>query len=93
MQADLAKLQITKVAIETMEEVDPPSERLNAKSANFYITYKGWFKRQGNEAGEVEGRAIITRVLDGCLTLLGRVSIREKALDTKQSFKKRPRVL
>lgn len=89
-------MQITKVAIETIEEVDPPSERLNAKSANVYITYKGWFKRQINEAGEVEGKAIIRRVLSediGYLTLLGRVSIGEKALDTKQSSKKRPRVL
>ncbi|CAA7026575.1 unnamed protein product [Microthlaspi erraticum] len=95
-KADLAKLQITKVAIETIEEVDPPSERLKAKSANFYITYKGWFNRQIEEGGEMERKAIIRRVLNeeiGYFTLLGRVSIGEKALatTTKQSSKKRPR--
>ncbi|CAE5958743.1 unnamed protein product [Arabidopsis arenosa] len=78
VQSVIAHLQIVDVATETKEEEDvkPPNERLNAKIAHVYITFKGLAKsRRLVEIGEhVERKAIIRRVIDasGNLTLLGK---------------------
>lgn len=72
----ISHLQIVEVAIETKEEdVMTPDERLSAKIAHVYITFKGLAKsRRLVEIGEhVQRRAIIRRVIDStCLTLLGK---------------------
>ncbi|CAN6873396.1 unnamed protein product, partial [Brassica oleracea] len=69
------------MAIETgIEEVEPPNERLEAKSANVYIKFKGManvrYFRMIFEIGEhVERKAVVRRVLDehsGYMTLLGK---------------------
>ncbi|CAH2033755.1 unnamed protein product [Thlaspi arvense] len=78
----LSKLEIVKVAIETgIEDVEPSNKRLNAKSANVYITFKGLtelrvFKRVFEIGEHVERKAIVRRVIDehtGNLTLLGKL--------------------
>ncbi|CAH2033744.1 unnamed protein product [Thlaspi arvense] len=80
----LSKLKIVKVAIETgIEDVEPSNEneRLNAKSVNVYITYKGLtelqvFKHVFEIGEHVERKAIVRRVIDehtGNLTLLGKL--------------------
>ncbi|XP_010480684.1 PREDICTED: LOW QUALITY PROTEIN: putative UPF0725 protein At1g28500 [Camelina sativa] len=79
LQTGLPKLHILKVVIETEEEDQkPPDERLNAKRAHVYITFKGLAKSPplaDHEIGDhVERKAIIRRVIDahsGCLTLQG----------------------
>ncbi|CAN8291041.1 unnamed protein product [Cochlearia groenlandica] len=66
----LSQLKILKVAIETKEEVQPPNERLKAKCANVYITFKGLAK--GSIGKDVERNVIVRRVIDertGYLTL------------------------
>ncbi|CAN7077989.1 unnamed protein product [Brassica oleracea var. botrytis] len=77
----LSLLEILEVAIETgIEEVEPPNERLEAKSANVYIKFKGManvrYFRMIFEIGEhVERKAVVRRVLDehsGYMTLLGK---------------------
>nr|VDC97635.1 unnamed protein product [Brassica rapa] len=89
----LSQLEILEVAIETgIEEVEPPNERLEAKSANVYIKFKGManvrYFRIIFEIGEhVERKAVVRRVLDedsGYMTLLGKFC-------GGQSTKKRPR--
>ncbi|CAN7050298.1 unnamed protein product, partial [Brassica rapa subsp. trilocularis] len=90
----LSQLEILEVAIETgIEEMEPPNERLEAKSANVYIKFKGManvrYFRMIFEIGEhVERKAVvIRRVLDedsGYMTLLGKFC-------GGQSTKKRPR--
>ncbi|KAF8085380.1 hypothetical protein N665_0668s0014 [Sinapis alba] len=77
----LSELEILEVAIETgIEEVEPPNERLEAKSANVYIKFKGManvrYFRMIFEIGEhVERKVVVRRVLDehsGYMTLLGK---------------------
>ncbi|WZZ04209.1 hypothetical protein YC2023_090130 [Brassica napus] len=96
----LSQLEILEVAIETgIEEMEPPNERLEAKSANVYIKFKGManvrYFRMIFEIGEhVERKAVVSivsidlrRVLDedsGYMTLLGKFC-------GGQSTKKRPR--
>ncbi|CAL9216102.1 unnamed protein product, partial [Arabidopsis halleri] len=77
----LSKLEIVKVAVETdNEDVEPPNERLKAKSVHVYITFKGLAEprapRRVFENGEhVERQAIGRRVMDhtGNLTLEGKI--------------------
>ncbi|XP_020869863.1 UPF0725 protein At3g19520-like [Arabidopsis lyrata subsp. lyrata] len=74
--SSLSQLQIVRVAIETIGGVvEPPNERLLAKSANVYITFKGLSYARVGEIGEhVERKIIVRRVLDeltGYLTLQG----------------------
>ncbi|KAG7592781.1 Protein MS5 [Arabidopsis thaliana x Arabidopsis arenosa] len=77
----LSQLEIVKVAIETAnEDVEPPNERLKAKSAHVYITFKGLAEprapRRVFEIGEhVERQAIVRRVMNhtGYLTLKGKL--------------------
>ncbi|CAA7027896.1 unnamed protein product [Microthlaspi erraticum] len=67
---DLSDLKILEVAVETKEDVKPSKERLNAKNAVFYISYKGK-PRNGNPANCI---AIVRRTFDereGCLNLVG----------------------
>ncbi|XP_020866285.1 UPF0725 protein At1g23960 [Arabidopsis lyrata subsp. lyrata] len=78
--ADLARLKIVKVAIETSIEDALPNERLKAKSANVYILFKGLEEprvpQQVFVTGmDVERKAIIRRVMDdaGYLTLVGKL--------------------
>ncbi|XP_010501621.1 PREDICTED: putative UPF0725 protein At1g28500 [Camelina sativa] len=79
LQSGLPKLQILKVVIETEEEdQNPPVERLNARRAHVYITFKGLAKSPRIDdheiGGHVERKAIIRRVIDahsGCLNLKG----------------------
>lgn len=80
LQADLARLKIVKVAIETSIEDALPNERLKAKSANVYILFKGLEEprvpQQVFVTGmDVERKAIIRRVMDdaGYLTLVGKL--------------------
>lgn len=77
----MSKLEIVKVAIETgIEDVEPPNERLKAKSANVYIMFKGLEEaralRRVFEIGKhIERKAIVRRVIDdsGFLTLQGKL--------------------
>ncbi|CAF2161634.1 unnamed protein product [Brassica napus] len=89
----LSQLEILEVAIETgIEEVEPPNERLEAKSANVYIKFKGmanvrYFRMIFEIGKHVERKAVVRRVLDedsGYMTLLGKFC-------GGQSTKKRPR--
>ncbi|CAH8265404.1 unnamed protein product [Arabidopsis lyrata] len=76
--SDLSMLKIVKVAVETSDEdVEPPNERLNAKTASFYITFHLaiWGIRE-----DVERRAIVRRVLSRTGNLI--------LLDTLTPFKK-----
>ncbi|KAG7593534.1 Protein MS5, partial [Arabidopsis thaliana x Arabidopsis arenosa] len=69
---DLSKLKIVNVAIETIEEVERPNERLNAKHAFVYITFKGL--AIGRNSEHVERKAIVRRVInerEGYLSLKG----------------------
>ncbi|EFH67389.1 predicted protein [Arabidopsis lyrata subsp. lyrata] len=69
---DLSKLKIVNVAIETIEEVEPPNERLNAKRAIVYITFKGL--AIGRTSEHIERKAIVRRVInerEGYLSLKG----------------------
>ncbi|CAA7036076.1 unnamed protein product [Microthlaspi erraticum] len=93
----MSKLEIVKVAIETgIEDVEPPNERLKAKSAHVYIIFKGLAEaralRRVFEIGEhVERKAIVRRVIDdkGYLTLTGKLC-GGQSTDTR-TCKKRPR--
>ncbi|XP_010486303.1 PREDICTED: UPF0725 protein At1g02770-like [Camelina sativa] len=71
--SDLSKLKIVKAVIETKEDMLPPDEILNAKTAVVYITFKGMAKAQ--VAGEHDERkAIVRRILNedtGRLSLMG----------------------
>ena len=64
----LSQLEILEVAIETgIEEMEPPNERLEAKSANVYIKFKGManvrYFRMIFEIGEhVERKAVVSIV-------------------------------
>ncbi|EFH39485.1 hypothetical protein ARALYDRAFT_359110 [Arabidopsis lyrata subsp. lyrata] len=60
LQHDLSDLMILEVAIETKEDVKPPSERLNEKNAIIYIRYHGK-PQAGNPADCI---AIIRRTFD-----------------------------
>ncbi|CAN8268843.1 unnamed protein product [Cochlearia groenlandica] len=81
----LSGLEIVKVAIETKKDDGmPPQERLKAKSAYLYITFKGWdmppsrFARDGKHGLR---RAIIRRVLNvdtEYMTLVGKVCQEER---------------
>ncbi|XP_020867770.1 UPF0725 protein At1g23970 isoform X1 [Arabidopsis lyrata subsp. lyrata] len=105
----LSQLEIVKVAIETAnEDVEPPNERLKAKSAHVYITFKGLAEprapRRVFENGEhVERQAIVRRVMDhtGYLTLKGKLcggeyikkrSLALKSGEESQDCKKQARV-
>ncbi|XP_010460854.1 PREDICTED: UPF0725 protein At1g23970 [Camelina sativa] len=78
----MSQLEIVKVAIETANgDVEPPIERLKAKSANVYITFKGLEEprapRRLFEVGvDLERKAIVRRVIDehtGDLKLVGKL--------------------
>ncbi|VVB00848.1 unnamed protein product [Arabis nemorensis] len=72
----LSNLEIVKVAIETnIEDMKPSNERLKAKCANVYITFKGLKKTPWSEEIDVERKAIIRRVIGstGSLTLVGKL--------------------
>ncbi|CAN6908322.1 unnamed protein product, partial [Brassica oleracea] len=80
-EVSLHILSILEVAIETgVEDVEPPNERLKAKSVNVYIKFKGMANvitpRMIFESGEhVERKAVVRRVLDehsGDMTLSGK---------------------
>lgn len=58
IHSDLAKLKIVKV--KTKEDVELPNERLNAKSAIVYITFKGL--AIGGISEHVEYKMIVRRV-------------------------------
>ncbi|KAL1190987.1 hypothetical protein V5N11_032160 [Cardamine amara subsp. amara] len=70
----LSGLKIVKVSIKTSEDVEP-NERLQAKSATFYITFKNLANARVGELGEdVERKVIVRRVVDeltGDFTLFG----------------------
>ncbi|XP_010477703.1 PREDICTED: UPF0725 protein At1g23970-like isoform X2 [Camelina sativa] len=88
----LSQLEIVKVAIETATgDVEPPNERLKAKSVNVYIMFKGLAEPRAPqrvfEIGvDIERKAIVRRVMDedGYLSLVGK-------LCGGQSTKKRSR--
>ncbi|KAG7592780.1 Protein MS5, partial [Arabidopsis thaliana x Arabidopsis arenosa] len=98
----LSKLEIVKVVVETAnEDVEPPNERLKAKSVHVYITFKGLAEprapRRVFENGEhVERQAIVRRVMDhtGNLTLEGKLCggqyIKKRSLALKS--RKSPRM-
>ncbi|KAJ0237354.1 hypothetical protein HA466_0247670 [Hirschfeldia incana] len=78
----LSKLKIVSVIIETRADGSEPSkERLKAKSAHVYITFKGLAEprapRQRFDVGKhVERRAIVRRVIcesTGAMSLLGKL--------------------
>ncbi|CAE5958386.1 unnamed protein product [Arabidopsis arenosa] len=99
----LSKLEIVKVVVETAnEDVEPPNERLKAKSVHVYITFKGLAEPQAPrrifENGEhVERQAIVRRVMDhtGNLTLEGKLCggqyIKKRSLALKS--RKSPRMV
>lgn len=88
LEADLSKLEVVKVAIETSNgDVGPPSERLNARKATVYITYKGLAIRGAGE--DVERKAIVRRALNEStryLSLKGELCRREEDLDNTFTF-------
>ncbi|XP_019096667.1 PREDICTED: UPF0725 protein At1g19060-like [Camelina sativa] len=71
--SDLSKLRIVKAVIETKEDMMPPNERLKAKTAVVYITFKGMTNAQ--VAGEHDERkAMVRRIFNedtGRLSLRG----------------------
>ncbi|CAN6884849.1 unnamed protein product [Brassica oleracea] len=95
-----SQLEILKVATETgTEDVEPPNERLKAKTVDAYIKFKGMANvitpRMIFEIGErVECRAVVRRVLDehsGYMTLLGKFCGGQSTQKLIQSSRKRPR--
>ncbi|CAA7022955.1 unnamed protein product [Microthlaspi erraticum] len=81
LEADLCKLEVVKVAMET-SNVEWPMERLNAREATVYIWFKGLAIRGAGQ--DVERKAIVRRVLDestGYLSLKGDLCSREEDLD------------
>ncbi|CAA0220701.1 UPF0725 protein [Arabidopsis thaliana] len=72
--SDLSKLKIVKAVIETKEDMVPPNERLNAKTAVVYITFKGLANARIAAGEHDERKAIIRRIFNehtGHLSLLG----------------------
>ncbi|KAG7597723.1 Protein MS5 [Arabidopsis suecica] len=72
--SDLSKLKIVKAVIETKEDMVSPNERLNAKTAVVYITFKGLANARIAAGEHDERKAIIRRIFDehtGHLSLLG----------------------
>ncbi|KAL0699938.1 hypothetical protein Bca4012_056060 [Brassica carinata] len=95
-----SQLEILEVAIETgVEDVEPPNERLKAKSVIVYIKFKGMANvltpMMIFESGEhVERKAVVRRVLDvrsGDMTLSGKFCGGQSTKKKIQSSKKRPR--
>jgi len=63
-----------KAVIETKEDMVPPNERLNAKTAVVYITFKGLANARIAAGEHYERKAIIRRIFNehtGHLSLLG----------------------
>lgn len=92
LQRNLSQLLIDKVAIEVIDDVEPPKGILNAKNVIVYIAYKDLGKARICEP--LDRKAIVRRVFDettGGMTLLGDYWSGEKAVNTGRCSNGLPR--